>query len=197
MTDVNINTTATPESLAQNDSLIEAMNEPSTSFAETLEQKVARLEAQLAEARKGNLKVPLESPDGTLKPYTAVRDEHREFLDEMALAVESSRVQREEIERRSHLSTYGQTPWQPAGYAERPLMTEDEAIKEFGLAKWNTLTAQQRAQAKTVTQAMVDRVDLQSVFGRTSSGKKAMALSSQNPALYRLAKRKAKDEGLI
>jgi hypothetical protein len=194
MTDVNI---TTPASIAETDALIASLNEPAAPAQESLEQKVARLEAQIAEVRQGNIAKPIENPDGTSTTYKDLRTEHQKFLDEMALSTESSRVFREEVERRSHLSQYGQTPWQPAGYAERPLLTEDEAVKEFGLSKWAALTPQQRAQAKTVTQAMVDRVDLPSVFGRTSTGAKAMKLSSENPALYRMAKRKAREDGLI
>ena len=60
-------------------------------------------------------------------------------------------------------------------------MTEDDAVKEFGLAKWAALTPKQKAQAKTVKER-VDRVKLDEIFGRTSSGRKAMALSSENPS---------------
>lgn len=193
-TDKNI--PATPSTLAETTELINSFSEPTAPIEETLAEKIVRLESQLQEARQGNLKRPIEQPDGTTRDYLDVRSEHQKFLDMMALSSESSRVQREEVERRSHTAAYG-TEWRPAGYAERPLMTEDDAVREFGLQKWSKMTPQQRAQAQTVTQAMVDRVDLAKVFGRTSSGAKAMELSSENPALYRMAKRKAKKEGLL
>lgn len=200
MKDVNSNTTATPATLAQTDELIASTNEPAAP-EQTLEQRIAALEAQLEEARKGNLKKPIEQPDGTTRSFDDIKAENRKLMDEWALEVESSRRLREEIAAQnpvSYATPDGQLAYRPYGYAaERPLMSEDDAVREFGLSKWAALTPKQKAQAKTVTKSDVGRVDLASVFGRTSSGKKAMALSSENPALYRMAKRRAKDEGLL
>lgn len=166
----------------------------------SLLERIAISERQLAEAKQGNLSRLIPQPDGTVKTFDEVHAENRKLMDEWALVRESSRRQREEVAARNpvgYATSDGQLAYRPFGYAERPLMTEDDAIREFGLQKWAALTPQQRAQAKTVTQSDVDRVDLPSIFGRTSSGRKAMALSSENPALYRMAKRKAKDEGLL
>jgi len=121
-------------------------------------------------------------------------------MEQWALTNEQSRRQIEELAARSPISYAapdGQLVYRPANYAERPLMTEDDAIREFGLAKWAALSPKQKAQARTVTKSDVDRVDLAKVFGRTSSGARAMELSSENPSLYRMCKRKAKKEGLI
>jgi len=190
---------STPETLAEVDTLLASQLTP-TPIEETLAEKIVRLESQLAEARQGNLKRPIEQPDGTTRSFDDVHAENQKLMNQWALEVESSRRVREEIERRNpvaYSTPTGQIEWRPQTFAERPLMSEDDAIKEFGLAKWAALTPKQKAQAKTVTKSDVDRVDLAKVFGRTSSGAKAMELSSENPSLYRMCKRKAKKEGLI
>jgi len=190
---------STPETLAEVDALLASQLTP-TPIEETLAEKIVRLESQLAEARQGNLKRPIEQPDGTTRSFDDVHAENQKLMNQWALEVESSRRVREEIERRNpvaYSTPTGQIEWRPQTFAERPLMSEDDAIKEFGLAKWAALTPKQKAQAKTVTKSDVDRVDLAKVFGRTSSGAKAMELSSENPSLYRMCKRKAKKEGLI
>jgi hypothetical protein len=199
MTTQNGNIPATPSTLAETTALIDSFSQP-ISTEETLEQKIVRLEAQLAEARTGNLKRPIEQPDGTTRSFDDVHAENQKLMEQWALEVESSRRLREEIAARSPVSYAtpdGQLAYRPFGHTERPLLTEDDAVKEFGLAKWAALSPRQKAQARTVTKSDVDRVDLAKVFGRTSSGAKAMELSSENPALYRMAKRKARKEGLI
>lgn len=180
-------------------------NTPATPVTELtseqrLEQRLTALEAQLAEARQGNLKTPITQADGTMRTFDDIKAENRKLMEEWALTNEQSRRQIEEIAARNPISYAnhdGQLAYRPAGYSERPLMSEDDAVKEFGLAKWAALTPKQKAQARTVTQSDVDRVDLTKVFGRTSSAVKAMELGSENPALYRMAKRKARKEGLI
>lgn len=196
-TDKNI--PATPETLAQTDELIASFSEPAP-IEETLDQKVARLEAQIAEVRTGNIAKPIEQADGTTRNYKDLRSEHQKYMDEQALVLEDAIRFREDLERRnavSYATPDGRLAWRPANYTERPLMTEDDAIREFGLSKWAALSPKQRAQAKLVTKSDVDRIDLAKVFGRTSTGAAAMELSSENPSLYRMAKRKAKKEGLI
>jgi hypothetical protein len=193
------NIPATPATDAEASALISSFSEPAP-IEESLAEKIVRLESQLAEARTGNLKKPIEQPDGTTRSFEDIHAENQKLMEQWALEVESSRRLREEIAARNpvaYATPMGQVEWRPQTFAERPLMDEDAAIKEFGLAKWAALTPKQKAQARTVTKSDVDRVNLSEVFGRTSSGRKAMALSSENPALYRMCKRKAKDEGLL
>lgn len=196
---MSMQNSTTPSTVAETDALITAQFAPAPT-EETLEQRIGKLESQLVEARQGNLKKPIEQSDGTTRSFEDIKAENRRLMEEWALVNESSRRQIEDIERRnpvSYITPTGQIEWRPQTFAERPLMTEDDAVKEFGLAKWASLTPKQKAQARTVTKSDVDRVELEKVFGRTSSGAKAMELSSENPALYRMAKRKAKKEGLI
>lgn len=197
MTDTNSNT---PSTLAETDALITSFSEPAFQLEESLAEKIVRLESQIAEARTGNLKRPIEQEDGTTRSFDDVHAENQKLMEQWALEVESSRRLREKIAARNpvaYATSTGQVEWRSQNYAERPLMDEDAAIREFGLMKWAALSPRQKAQARTVTKSDVDRVELEKVFGRTSIGKKAMELSPENPALYRMAKRKAKDEGLI
>jgi len=191
----------TPATLAQTDELIASTNEHTAALEQpkrSLAERIVALETLLA-STNGDRSKPIEQADGTVKTFKEVQAENRRLMDEWALMNESSRRQIAEIAARnpvSYATADGQLAYRPYGYTERPLMTEDDAVKEFGLAKWAALTPKQKAQAKTVKER-VDRVKLDEIFGRTSSGRKAMALSSENPSLYRMCKRKAREEGLI
>ena len=134
----NKNIPATPATLAQVDELITAQSESAIQLEETLAEKIVRLESQLAEAQQGNLKRPIEQPDGTTRTFEEVKAENRRLMEQWALEVESSRRVREEVERRnptSYVDHNGQLAYRPHGFSERPLMSEDDAVKEFGLAK--------------------------------------------------------------
>lgn len=164
---------------------------------ETAEEKIAKLEALLQEARTGNLKVPIAQADGTFKTFNELREEHRAHLAENALVTEQARRILEEQQNRNpvgYSTDNGQITWRPQNFAERPLLGEDEAVRLFGLKRWAELTPQQQAKARTCTKSDVDKIDLSQIFGPTSSARRATELLKENPALYKLAKKKALDE---
>lgn len=164
---------------------------------ESTEAKIARLEAEIAEARTGNLKVLIQQADGTFKTFNELREEHRAYVAENALVTEQARRILEEQQNRNpvgYSTDNGQITWRPQNFSERPLLSEDEAVRLFGLKRWAELTPQQQAKARTCTKSDVDKIDLSQIFGPTSSARRATELLKENPALYKLAKKKALDE---
>jgi len=148
----------TPATLAQTDELIASTNEHTAALEQpkrSLAERIVALETLLA-STNGDRSKPIEQADGTVKTFKEVQAENRRLMDEWALMNESSRRQIAEIAARnpvSYATADGQLAYRPYGYTERPLMTEDDAVKEFGLAKWAALTPKQKAQAKTVTKS--------------------------------------------
>jgi len=93
--------------------------------------------------------------------------------------------------------TTGQIRQQEYARDQRPLLTREQAINTVGPAKWKSMTVEQRVLAQGFTAQDVAEHKLEKYFGPNSNSGAANKLAISNPALYKVLKAKAREEGLI
>jgi hypothetical protein len=79
----------------------------------------------------------------------------------------------------------------------RPALTREQAIAAVGPLAWKKMTVPQRVAAQGFTMQDVAEHKIEKYFGRGSNSDAANKLAISNPALYRVLKAKAKEEGII
>ncbi len=169
---------------------------------ETPEQHIAKLEAALAEARKGNLTKPVDI--GEAEPTTVERmiREVQAYNEEMALKKEESRRYWEEQSAKNAVA-YA-TPDGGLEYRSTPRITEkaiygEEAAAEalVGRTRWVKFTADQKAQLRSIRPSDLERMDASQYFGKGSNSQKAHELCQSNFGLYKALKAKAIKQGVF
>jgi hypothetical protein len=110
-------------------------------------------------------------------------------------------LKRENDIREAQVTAYV-TPENQIGFrapflTEKPIFATEDAARDFvGRNKWNSFTAQQRGQLRTLTVSDVAKHDPKQYFGKDSSSRKSTELMRESPALYALLKERAKKEGI-
>ena len=79
----------------------------------------------------------------------------------------------------------------------KPVLTREQAIHTVGPLAWRKMTPEQRVSAQMITTQDLNNEKPETYFGRHSNSRKANALAISNPALYKLLKAKAIEEGII
>lgn len=159
--------------------------------AASKDQRIAELEAALAEHAKQTHKSPVLLPDGEQLPLKQARME----LEDMSLEaqLEIRKAQRFVQELAEQQDAY--LAQQPIS-AKPSLLTRESAELLMGKDAWKALPNAAKAAALDIRQADVDKLKVEDHFGPNTS-RAAHELSKANPALYALLRGKAVQKGII
>ncbi len=168
---------------------------------ETPEQRIARLETALAEARKGNLTTPVDIGEDKPVSMNSIFDELKAYNEEMALKKEESRRYWEEQSAKNAVAyatpsgglEYRSTP----RIAEKPIYGEEAAAEALvGRTRWAKFTAAEKAQLRSIRPSDLKKEEALSIFGK-DGGVEGMELIKSNPGKYFALKTFAKRKGII
>ncbi len=80
---------------------------------------------------------------------------------------------------------------------QKPVLDANSAAQLFGLERWQKLPNAVKAKTLDIRPADVQKISVESIFGRKSDSGAAHRLDRENPGLYRLLKVEARRVGLI
>jgi hypothetical protein len=174
---------------------------PEAPAAETPEQRIARLEAALAEARKGNLTRPIDVGEAKPKSFDELFAELKAYNEEQALEREENRRFWEEHSAKN--PTPYATPDGGLEYrsspriAEKPIYGEEaDAEALVGRQRWAKFTAMQKAQLRSLRPSDLKKEEALVIFGK-DGGVEGMELIKSNPGKYFALKAYARRKNLI
>lgn len=166
----------------------------------TIEQELAEANRQLAEFRKHGKLHEVEQADGTRKTIDEINSDAQEWLTEHYRSKIESDREAEALRARSstpYPTPEGERKWGDGRLGEIPILDTTGLQKMFGIAGYKSLTSEQKAFALTIRPSDVKDLDVRLYFGKGSSGRRANDLARKNPAMYKLLRLRAVDEGLI
>lgn len=166
-----------------------------------LEEELATSTRLLKEAQKHGNNRLIEMPDGTKKTVGVVSAEVQKWSEECHLSNLESKREIEASRARSAAPYYvdGKREWRPLDTEqEKPVFASPEEVSKFlGLKTYADLSPEKRAKARSIRPSDVKAVNLTEIFGVNSNGRRANELCRENPTLYKLARARAVDEGIL